>query len=75
MRKTSIYIDDEVDVALTRRAAELRTTKAALIREALREAAGASVRVRPQARGVFKGPGDLSERTDDYLRETGFGES
>ena len=40
MKKTSIYIEPDVDVALARRAAAEGTTKAELIRQALREAAG-----------------------------------
>lgn len=75
MRKTSIYIDDEVDVALARRAASEGTTKAELIRRALREAAGASLRVKPKARGVFSGPSDLAERVGEHLTSSGFGES
>jgi hypothetical protein len=75
VRKTSIYIDDEVHVALARRAAREGTTKAELIRTALREAAGDSLRARPRARGVFVGPGDLAERLDEHLTESGFGES
>lgn len=75
MKKTSIYIESDVDVALMRRAAAEGTTKAELIRQALRQAAGSWVRVKPRARGVFQGPADLSTRTDDYLRESGFGES
>jgi hypothetical protein len=75
MRKTSIYIDDEIDRALRRRAAAEGTTKAALIRHALADAASPAVRVRPRACGVFDGPGDLSENVDRYLAETGFGES
>lgn len=75
MKKTSIYIEPEIDVALTRRAAAEGITKAQVIREALRAAAGAAVRVKPQARGVFEGPPDLSSRADDYLAQSGFGES
>jgi len=75
MKKTSIYIEPDVDVALTRRAAAEGKTKAELIRQALREAAAGSLRVRPRARGVFVGPADLSAHTDDYLTESGFGES
>jgi hypothetical protein len=74
MRKTSIYIEPEVDVALGRRAAAEGTTKAELIRQALREAAGSSLRVKPRARGVFEGPTDLAARADEHLRESGFGE-
>lgn len=75
VRKTSIYLDDSVDVALSRRAAREGKTKAELIREALREAAGTTIRVKPTARGVFDGPADLSSRADEYLTEAGFGES
>ena len=75
MRKTSIYIDPDVDVALARRAAAEGTTKAAVIREALRVAAGASRRVKPSARGVFSGPPDLASRADEHLSRTEFGES
>ncbi len=75
MKKTSIYIEPDVDVALSRRAAAEGTTKAELIRRALREAAGQSLRVKPRARAVFTGPPDLSVRTDEYLADSAFGES
>lgn len=75
VKKTSIYIEADVDVALTRRAAAEGTTKAELIRQALREAAGGALRIKPRARGVFEGPTDLSARTDEHLAESGFGES
>ena len=67
----SIYVDPEVDYALSRRAIRERTTKAALIRAALAEAASVPP-PRPQGIGIFKGPGDLSTNTDKYLE--GFGE-
>lgn len=75
MKKTSIYIEPQVDVALARRAAAEGTTKAELIRQALREAAGRSTRVKPRARGVFNGPADLAARVDEHLSDSGFGES
>lgn len=74
MVKTSIYLDPEVSRALTRRAATEGTTKAALIREALAQAAEPAHRPRPRAVGVFDGPGDLARNADDYLARTGFGE-
>ncbi|MGA9875111.1 MAG: CopG family transcriptional regulator [Solirubrobacteraceae bacterium] len=74
MVKTSIYLDPEIDSALTRRAAAEGTTKAALIREALAKAAASTPRPRPRAAGVFDGPGDLARDTDRYLAQTGFGE-
>lgn len=75
MKKTSIYIESDVDVALSRRAAEEGTTKAEVIRRALRAAAAGSLRVKPGARGVFRGPTDLSEHADEHLATSGFGES
>lgn len=75
MRKTSIYIEDEVDVALARRAAEEGTSKAELIRSALREAVSGSLGIKPRARGVFAGSADLAEKTDEHLASSGFGES
>jgi predicted transcriptional regulator len=75
MRKMSIYLDPEVNRALDRRAASEGTTKAALIREALATAAAPARGRKPQACGVFEGPGDLARNADGYLAESGFGES
>lgn len=74
VHKTSIYVEDEVDRALSRRAEREGTTKAALIREALRAAAAESLGVKPQARGAFEGPADLAANVDSHLRASGFGE-
>jgi hypothetical protein len=75
VKKTSVYIPDDIDTALARRAAAEGTTKAEVIRAALRDAAAGSLRVKPQALGVFTGPADLAERADEYLAESGFGET
>jgi hypothetical protein len=75
VKKTSIYLDPEVDRALRHRAVAEGTTKAALIRQALVDAAAPGLRARPRACGVFDGPGDLSENVDRYLAQTGFGET
>jgi hypothetical protein len=74
VKKTSIYVEPDVDLALARRAAAEGTTKAQLIREALREAAGESLRRKPRARGVFTGPADLASHSDEHLARSGFGE-
>jgi 3-methyladenine DNA glycosylase Mpg len=74
MKKMSIYVDPEVNRALDRRALAEGTTKAALIRAALAEAAAVRRIRKPQAVGVFSGPGDLARNVDKYLAETGFGE-
>ncbi|MGH2904064.1 MAG: CopG family transcriptional regulator [Solirubrobacteraceae bacterium] len=75
MKKTSIYLDADVDLALRRRATAEGITKAALIRNALVTALAPTTRARPLACGVFSGPGDLSENVDRYLSSTDFGES
>ena len=75
MKKTSIYIDPEVDRALTRRAAAQGTTKAAVIRDALTQAGALGGGAKPRASGVFDGPGDLSQDLDAHLARTDFGES
>lgn len=75
MKKTSIYLEPEVDRALARRAGREGVTKAELIRRALREAAAGSVAARPRARGVFESSEDLAESVDRELRASGFGES
>jgi hypothetical protein len=74
VKKTSLYLDADVDRALARRAAAEGTTKAALIRDALAAAATQRLHARPRANGVFDGPGDLSQDVDSYLDRTGFGE-
>jgi hypothetical protein len=75
VKKTSIYIEPDVDLALTRRAAAEGKTKAEVIRAALRQAVAGWIRVKPRAIGVFEGPGDLSDRFDEHLADTGFGKS
>ena len=75
VKKTSIYIEPEVDAGLSRRAAAEGKSKAEIIRAALREAAGGAIGVKPTALGAFAGPADLSARVDEYLAESGFGES
>jgi hypothetical protein len=74
MKKTSIYLDADVDLALRRRATAQGVTKAALIRNVLASAVAPATRVRPLACGVFSGPGDLARNVDRYLAESGFGE-
>jgi predicted transcriptional regulator len=75
VRKTSIYIKDEIDRALGRRATAEGTSKAAIIRHALADAPVPATRAKPRACGVFEGSGDLSENVDLHLAKTGFGES
>ncbi|MEJ7718449.1 MAG: CopG family transcriptional regulator [Thermoleophilaceae bacterium] len=72
MKKTSLYVDPDVDRALARRAATQGVTKAELVRGILAEAVDGERRA-PVGEGVFEGPGDLAENVDLYLEQTGFG--
>jgi hypothetical protein len=74
VKKTSIYLEPELDEALARRAAEEGLTKAEYIRRTL---AGAMDRPkRPKAKGgIFSGDGrSAANNVDRWLAETGFGE-
>jgi hypothetical protein len=68
-KKTSIYLDEELDQALARRAAEDGITKAELIRRQLETAVARPRRPRISV-GLFNsGLGDLARNHDRYLRE------
>jgi len=75
MKKTSIYLDPELDATLSRMADRQGITKAELIRRSLRAAAASAARPRVSAIGVGQGPGHVSEDVDKHLTESGFGES
>ena len=74
MKKTSIYLEPELDRALARRAAAEGVSKAELIRETLRRAIDGQSQPRLMAIGVGSGPGWVSSDVDRALHESGFGE-
>jgi len=75
MKKTSLYIEPDLDRALASLARVEGKSKAQLIRETLAERAAASpTPARFSAIGVFDGPGDVSSDVDRHLTESGFGE-
>jgi len=74
MKKTSIYLEPELDAALSRMADRHGITKAELIRRALRATAEGESRPRVAAIGIGRGPGDVSADVDKHLTESGFGE-
>jgi hypothetical protein len=75
LKKTSIYLDEELDHGLARKAAEEGVTKAELIRRSLEGVIAKPKRPKPKAIGIISGgPTDVSRNVDKYLRETGFGE-
>jgi hypothetical protein len=73
VKKTSIYLEPDLDLALARRAEVVGITKAELIRQALRRSLAGTSQPRITAIGVGEGPGDVSDNVDRYLLETGFG--
>lgn len=73
MKKTSLYLEPEVDAALSRIARKREITKAELIRRSLRDVAAAEEHPRLTAIAVGRGPGDVSADTDRHLAETDFG--
>jgi Ribbon-helix-helix protein, copG family len=73
MKKTSLYIEPDVDAALTRRAEAEGISKAELIRRELRDAANQAPPPRIIGIGMLKdAPSDLASNMDKYLE--GFGE-
>lgn len=74
MRKTTLYLEPELDLAVGRLAASRGVSKAEAIRSALRAATDQLERPRITAIGVAHGPGDVSDDIDLHLAETGFGE-
>ncbi len=73
-KKSSIYLEPELDLALTRAAAKTGVTKAAYIREALTRAVDGQPSPAFTGVGVFDGPRDLAREADGHLAETGFGD-
>jgi ribbon-helix-helix CopG family protein len=75
VKKTSLYLDPDLDEALARRAADEGLTKAEFIRRTLAAAMQKPRRPKPHGIGIIKGgPPDLSENIERYLGEMGFGE-
>jgi hypothetical protein len=67
MKKTTLYLEPELDRAVGRLAASRGT--------ALRAATGQLERPRITAIGVARGPGGVTDNIDRHLAETGFGEA
>jgi hypothetical protein len=75
LKKTSIYLDEELDHGLARKAAEEGMTKAEYIRRTLSHSIEKPRRPKPKGIGIIKGgPTDWSTNDEKYLAETGFGE-
>ena len=73
MKKTSLYLDPDLDEALARRAADEGLTKAEFIRRTLAAAMQRPKRPKPHV-GVFRSTDGLSVRRDWDTLMKGFGE-
>lgn len=73
MKKTTVYLEPELDRAIGRLASSRGLSKAETIRDALRAATAGVVRPRIGAIGVADGPGDVADEVDRHLAETKFG--
>ncbi len=71
MKKTSIYLEADLDLAITRFAEAQGISKAEAIRRAIAQQVGLRKRPRIAAIAVGEGPEDGSENLDDYLAALG----
>ena len=72
MKKTSVYLEAELDESLARRAADEGLTKAEFIRRTLAGAIQRPRRVRPTAVGLHdEAPRDLAARDEGHLNGGG----
>jgi len=75
MKKTTLYLDPDVDRALGQRAEEQGLSKAELMRRALAEAAKPKQRRVPSGGGEFRSTdGWTAAQTDEYLEQSDIGE-
>lgn len=72
MKKTTVYLPDDLKRAVERMAAASHTSEAEVIREAIEALARTSDRPRPQGGLFASGDPTLSARTEEAL--AGFGE-
>jgi hypothetical protein len=74
VKKTSVYLEEQLDEALALRAAEEGVTKAEFIRRTLSGAVGRPSRPVSKAIGIVRsGRGGQDPDTADLLSEAGFG--
>ena len=75
MKKTSVYLEPDLDEALARRAADEGLTKAEFIRRTLAGAIQRPPRARLSVGVVRSGRGDVAADVERHLREAGFGDA
>lgn len=74
MKRTTLYLDPELEARLKAETLRTKRPMADLVREAVRAYLAESAPPVPPGAGEFaSGRSDTSERTDEALAETGFG--
>ena len=71
MKKTTVYLPDDLKAALERAAAEKGKSEAELIRKAVEELVRGLERPRPRLPLFSSGDPTLAERVDEELRDFG----
>jgi hypothetical protein len=75
MKRTTIYLEPELEVLLTRETRRRGQPMAVLVREALRAYLSREPENGPPGAGAFaSGRSDTADAAERVLRETGFGE-
>jgi hypothetical protein len=75
VKKTSLYLEQDLDEALAHRAADEGLSKAEFIRRTLAGAVQRPPRVKPEAVALVRdGKAGIARDVDAYLDRTGFGE-
>ncbi len=74
MRRTTIYLEPDLELRLKREAARRKTPMATLIRDALHQYLDVDAGAPPPGAGAFKsGRRETAERAEVVLRRTRFG--
>ena len=76
MRRTTIYLDPELEVLLKLEMLRQKRPMAEIVREAVHAYVSRERRAAPPGAGTFSsGYSDTADRSDEILAKTGFGES
>lgn len=74
MKRTTIYLDPDLEARLKLEAARQNRAMAEIIRDAIREKLDAGQRVRSNYGGAFaSGRNDVADRAEELLSESRFG--
>jgi len=75
MRRTTIYLEPELEVLLKLEMQRTKRPMADIVREAIRALVTREPRTLPPGAGAFaSGHADTADRAEDILRDTGFGD-